>query len=269
MVVTYTSKTKVNDSLLVSPLAGGYIGDAVVTSVSARLQLKNNVNQGKVQSEEIAPSFGDIMTVYRRIYTAPFTALWQKRSLFVDVNYTLLPDLITHSLVDVLAVPDESIVPIIDNENGKILSTEALEVNVGIGDAYDSTKTYNESTMGSWEIRLIQKPTWNSVTEVAPWVKADGAGHASFALNVADLAGKNLRVFAEARIISPVPEYTVTPAVALGWLVHTLKEYHVDEFTISVLSVLERTILMVDCALFLSHLAFTALSAFKEMKDGE
>ncbi|AHZ73273.1 hypothetical protein OU5_P0021 (plasmid) [Pseudomonas mandelii JR-1] len=60
-----------------------------------------------------------------------------------------------------------------------------------------------------------------------------------------------------------------TPAVALGWLVHTLKEYHVDEFTISVLSVLERTILMVDCALFLSHLAFTALSAFKEMKDGE
>jgi len=208
--VTYTSKTKVNDTLLVSPLAGGYIGDAVVTSVSARLQLKNNVNQGKVQSEEIAPSFGDIMTVYRRIYTAPYTALWQKRSLFVDVNYTLLPDLITHSVVDVLAVPDESIVPIIDNENGKILSTEALEVNVGIGDAYDSTKTYNESTMGAWEIRLIQKPTWNTVTEVAPWVRADGAGHASFALDVAALAGKNLRVFAEARIISPVPEYTVT-----------------------------------------------------------
>ncbi|WP_309137589.1 Ig-like domain-containing protein, partial [Pseudomonas sp. LS-2] len=208
--VSYTSSTKVNDNLLVSPIAGAYIGDAVVSSVSARLQLKNNVNLGKDQTEVVAAAYGDTMSVSRRIYTAAFSGLWQKRGLYMDASYALLPDVLTHSTIDVLSVPDESVVPIIDNENGKVLSTEAFEVNVGMGDAYDTSKAYSASTMGGWEIRLVQKPTWNTVEEVAPWVRADGAGKAAFAVDIASLAGKNLRVFAEARVISPVPEYSVT-----------------------------------------------------------
>ncbi|MDI2144963.1 tandem-95 repeat protein [Pseudomonas sp. ITA] len=208
--VTYESSTKVSDSLLTSPLEGAYIGDAVIQSVSARLLLKHNLNLGVEQTEDAAPAYGATSKIYRRIYTAPFDALWQMRKLHVDAAYKVLPDIATHTEADVLAVPDESVVPIIDNENGKILSTENLEVGVTIGDAFDTKKIYSADRMSEWEIRLILKPSWNTVTELAPWQKTDGAGHAAFAIPVEELAGKNLRIYAEARVISPVPEYKVT-----------------------------------------------------------
>lgn len=208
--VTYESSTKVSDTLLTSPLEGAYIGDAVIQSVSARLMLKHNLNLGVEQTEDAAPAYGATSKIYRRIYTAPFDALWQMRKLHVDAAYKVLPDIATHTEADVLAVPDESVVPIIDNQNGKILSTESLEVGVTIGDAFDTKKIYSADRMGEWEIRLILKPSWNTVTELAPWQKTDGVGHAAFAIPVEELAGKNLRIYAEARVISPVPEYKVT-----------------------------------------------------------
>ncbi|MCT9825951.1 Ig-like domain-containing protein [Pseudomonas veronii] len=208
--VTYVSSTKVSDTLLTSPLDGAYIGDAVIQSVSARLMLQHNLNLGVEQTEDAAPAYGAISKIYRRIYTAPFDALWQMKKLHVDAAYKVLPDISTHTEVDVLAVPDESVVPIIDNENGKVLSTESLEVGVTMGDAFNDQKVYSPDTMGEWEIRLILKPTWNTVTELAPWQKTDGVGHAAFAIPVDELAGKNLRIYAEARVISPVPEYKVT-----------------------------------------------------------
>jgi len=54
------------------------------------------------------------------------------------------------------------------------------------------------------------------------------------------------------------------PAVFLGFLTHKLREYHVAEFTISVLQFLEHTILVIDSLLFLAYLAFTTWSAIQE-----
>ncbi|MGI0646976.1 hypothetical protein ACRCPS_18325 [Pseudomonas aeruginosa] len=60
------------------------------------------------------------------------------------------------------------------------------------------------------------------------------------------------------------------PAVFIGWLVHKLKaDYYVSEFTISVLVFLEHTLILVDAALFVSYLGFTAYATLKEMKNGE
>ncbi len=208
--VTYDSSAKVSDTLLTSPLAGAYIGDAIIQSVNARLLIKHNLNLGVEQSEDTPAAYGAISKIYRRIYTAQFDALWQKRRLHTDVAYKVLPDIATRAEIDVLAVPDESVVPIIDNENDKILSTNTLEVGVTMGDAYDRTKVYSADKMGEWEVRLVLKPTWNTVTELAPWTRTDGSGHASFAIPIEELAGKTLRIYAEARVISPVDEYKVT-----------------------------------------------------------
>lgn len=57
------------------------------------------------------------------------------------------------------------------------------------------------------------------------------------------------------------------PAVFLGWLVHKLRDYHVTEFTLTVLQFLEHSILVVDALLFLAYLGFTSWSALKEMKS--
>lgn len=209
-VVTYKGAQQLGDTLLAAPISGGYAGDATVTAVSARLTLTHNLNQGDSITEDINPVNGDVSTQLRRIYAAPFSTLWQRRPLAVDVAYTALPNIATHSDLTVLSVPDANIMPVIDNENGKILSTDALEVGVTMGDAYDSQVPYDSATMGEWEIRLVQRPDWNTVEEIAGWVRADGAGHAAFEVPVEKLAGKNLRVYAEARVVSPEPAYQET-----------------------------------------------------------
>lgn len=61
-----------------------------------------------------------------------------------------------------------------------------------------------------------------------------------------------------------------TPAVFLGWLVHKLnEEFHVSEFTITVLVFLEHTLIVVDAVLFVIYLGFTGYSTIREMKNGE
>lgn len=57
----------------------------------------------------------------------------------------------------------------------------------------------------------------------------------------------------------------LVPAVFLGWLVHKLQQYHVSEFTITVLQFLEHSILVVDSLLFLAYMAITSYSAIREM----
>jgi hypothetical protein len=56
------------------------------------------------------------------------------------------------------------------------------------------------------------------------------------------------------------------PAVFLGWLVHKLEQFHVSEFTVTVLLFLEHSILVVDALLFLAYLVVTSISAIKEMR---
>ncbi|MEX6866649.1 hypothetical protein AB2D15_31265 [Pseudomonas aeruginosa] len=57
------------------------------------------------------------------------------------------------------------------------------------------------------------------------------------------------------------------PAVFLGWLVHKLRDYHVSEFTISVLVFLEHALIVVDAFLFVTYLGFTSWAALKEMRN--
>ncbi|WP_095158142.1 hypothetical protein [Pseudomonas sp. Irchel 3E13] len=57
------------------------------------------------------------------------------------------------------------------------------------------------------------------------------------------------------------------PSVFLGWLVHKLREYHVAEFTLSVLTFLEHTILLVDALTFLCFIGITSWSAIREMRN--
>jgi hypothetical protein len=65
--------------------------------------------------------------------------------------------------------------------------------------------------------------------------------------------------------LTPSLVIIAAPSVFLGWLVHKLREYHVAEFTLSVLTFLEHTILVVDALTFLSFLGITAWAAVSEM----
>lgn len=207
---TYDSKTsKIGDNYFTSYFSGQYIGEATITSAAASLKLTHAFGDGKVVDEDIVAGFGTAMESRRRINVAPFTSLWESRELKASASYAALPDSTVESSITVVSIPDQAILPIIDNENQKILSTDLFEVTVGMGDIYNELNTYSSTTMGDWDIRLVTKPTWNSIDPLTDWAATDSSGKVSFDVELAALAGKNLRIFAEARPQSPIPEYQV------------------------------------------------------------
>lgn len=207
----YQSKSnKLTDTLFSSSTAGQYVGEALVTSASAKMTLAHQFNEGKDETEQLAPGYSRDQTIQRRIYVAPFTSVWQKRTLSATASYTQISDSAVASTLDVVSVPDQSVLPIIDGSNQKILSTEELEVSVSMGDSYNTSNLYNATMMGEWDIRLVTKPTWDTVEPLTNWVRNDAEGSSAFTLSLEDLAGKSLRIFAEARPVSPIPEYQVT-----------------------------------------------------------
>lgn len=209
--VSYVDNSnKLADGLFKSNLNGQYITDAEILSAGAYLNLKHNFNNGQLLEEQVLPGIMRTQKTSRRIYTAPFSALWERRIINVESAYSEIPDLKTTSSIEVVSVPDQSVMPILDTLNEKVLSTDLLQVEVRIGDAYNSSIPYSYLTMGEWEIRLVKKPTWNTIEPVTDWVNSDGEGKAVFDLALTDLAGKNIRLFAEAKAISPVPEYQET-----------------------------------------------------------
>lgn len=207
--ITYSSKKKVTDGLYAASITGDNIGDALIKSVRGQLKLRHNLDRGKVAEETVAPSYAATNTIYRRIYSEEFSSLWDRRTIFVDAGYSLLPGSEVHSEVQLLSVPEESIMPIIDNENGKILSTETLEVGVTMGDAYVDSRAYDQAVMGSWQVRLVTKPKWDTTEPLTDWEDTDGSGHAAFEIPMSLASVQSMRIYAEARIMSPVPEYQV------------------------------------------------------------
>lgn len=204
----YTSRSnKLTDTLFSSSTRGQYVGEALIKSASAKMTLAHQFNEGVDEVEELAPAFSRDQTVQRRIYVAPFTSVWQKRTLTSKAAYSLITDSAVTSTLDVVSVPDDAVLPIIDGTSQKILSTEELEVSVAMGDSYNASNPYSVSLMGEWDIRLVTKPTWNTVEPLTDWVRTDGDGASAFVLSLEALAGKSLRIYAEAKPISPIPEY--------------------------------------------------------------
>ncbi|QUG93349.1 tandem-95 repeat protein (plasmid) [Pseudomonas putida] len=207
--ITYSSKKQITERLFAASIAGNNIGDALIKSVRGQLRLKHNLERGKTVEETVAPAYSVTNTIYRRIYAEAFDRLWERRAVYVDAGYSLLSGSEVHSEIELLSVPEDSIMPIIDNDNGKILSTETLQVGVTIGDAYLDSRTYDQAVMGNWQIRLVTKPKWNTTEPLTDWVNTDAAGHSTFDLPMSLATTSSLRIYAEARIISPVDEYQV------------------------------------------------------------
>jgi hypothetical protein len=205
---SYDSKTsKLKEGLFSSYISGQYVGEATISSAAAKLNLVHEFSEGVSLAEDIAAGFGAIQETSRRINVAPFDSLWETRIIKASAYYSALTDSKVDSSISVVSIPDQNVMPIIDNENQRILSTDQLEVTVNIGDVYDANSVYSTSKMGEWEIRLVTKPTWKTYDAITAWEATDSVGQSVFDIDLSAMTGKNIRIYAEARPISPIPEY--------------------------------------------------------------
>lgn len=204
------NSNKLSDTLYKSYLSGQYVVDATIASAGAQLKIRHNFFEGEIQEETILAGYVREQLTRRRIYTAPYERLWQVRDIFVEAGYGAIPSMSTNGNIQVVSVPDQGILPVLDTLNQKVLSTDNLQVSASIADNFDTTIPYDDLRMGEWDIRLVTKASMNKIEPLSDWIKNGADGKSAFDVPLDELAGKTLRVYAEARPISPIPEYTQT-----------------------------------------------------------
>jgi len=109
-------------------------------------------------------------------------------------------------------VPGDEVRPILSAEGRVALNDDVLTMNIGIRDIYNQDLGYDASTMGEWDVRVVQQETYNINTPITGWSSIDAEGDATLPINLQELDINSgvLRLYAEARVKSPVPQYSKT-----------------------------------------------------------
>ncbi|WP_217191097.1 Ig-like domain-containing protein [Pseudomonas shirazica] len=184
---------------------GGYVGSASVTAIAASLDVAINRGDAAIERSTL-PSYGRSQRFTRYIEGGE-APLWSVTPYSIDVGYTALPGLRTTRNVSLLAVPHDKILPVILNDERTVLDTVSLPIRVGIKDTRYMEDAYRLSSMGDWDIRLLSTTAGVNYEPMTNWEPIDANGEAEFEIDLQTLTNKAVRIIAEARVRSPVPEY--------------------------------------------------------------
>jgi len=187
---------------------GGYVGSASVTAIAASLDVAINRADAVIERSTI-PSYGRAQRFTRYIegVEAP---LWSVTPYSVDVGYTALPEMRSTKTASLLAVPHDKILPVILNDERTVLDTVSLPIRVAIKDTRYMEDAYRLSSMGDWDIRLLSTTAGVNYEPMTNWEPIDENGEVEFEIDLQSLTNKAVRIIAEARVRSPVPEYELT-----------------------------------------------------------
>ncbi|WP_225610360.1 Ig-like domain-containing protein [Pseudomonas sp. PDM19] len=188
--------------------AGGSVGAMSISAIAADLTYQATLDGAQLENS-VSLSYGQAQRFTRYIsgQTAP---LWSQTPFVVDVAYRALPEAHTKKTVQLLAVPKDSIKPVILNDERQVLDTDGLAIKAGIRDTVAMSDPYSLSTMGDWDIRLLSTTSGVNYQQLADWQPIDAEGNATFKVDLTGLTNKAVRIIAEARVHSPVPEYSLT-----------------------------------------------------------
>lgn len=184
---------------------GGYVGSASVASIPASLDLAIDRSDTVIERSTI-PNYGRSQR-FSRFIEAVEAPLWSETPFTVNVGYTALPEMKSTKIVSLLSTPHEKILPVILNDERTVLDTVSLPIRVAIKDTRYMEDSYHLSTMGDWDIRLLSTTAGMNYEPMTDWEPIDKNGEAEFEIALQSLTNKAVRIIAEARVRSPVPEY--------------------------------------------------------------
>ena len=199
-----TSNLVGDDIYAVSQL-GGYVGSVTVNALPANIDVKDSHGLEEGEYSTI-PSYGRNQRITRYI-EGDEQPLWSLTPYRFSARYTQLPALETHKEAQLLAVPHDKILPVILNDERRVLDTQSLPINVQILDTNFPEDGHRLSSMGDWDIRLLMSTSGMNYQPLSDWEPINDDGVAEFEMDLALLTNKIVRVVAEARVRSPVPGY--------------------------------------------------------------
>lgn len=210
--ITFQGGTQIKPGLYEDYLGGGRVVSAVVKSQNAQLSITQQANGQQVSSDTIFPSvWQSTIQTYKRVDSVA-TKLWEVDHHSITADYSKLPNVSKTVQVDTLAVPSQSIQPIPTIGTHFALNTDTVPIDVKIRNVYQPDKAYDASTMGDWEVRLVEQKGYNQIVPITDWSGIDSQGNVTEQVDLSKLGITSgyLRIVAQARVKSPVPEYTRT-----------------------------------------------------------
>lgn len=199
------SSNLVKDGLYSVSQLGGYVGSASVTAIAASLNVVINRADAEIERSTI-PSYGRSQR-FTRYIEGEEVPLWSVTPYSVDVAYTALPERKSTKTASLLAVPHDKILPVILNDERTVLDTVSLPIRVAIKDTRYMEDAYRLSSMGDWDIRLLSTTAGMNYEPMTNWEPIDEYGQVEFEIALQSLTNKAVRIIAEARVRSPVPEF--------------------------------------------------------------
>lgn len=206
--VALSSKYNFKNNIYMVPMTGNYLGDVIINSERAALDISISRNSSVLESETFSPGSGAYNKVYRRINTDE-RPLWEETTYKVNATYNKVPDVKTEVVYKAIAAPSDSIRPIVEVEGDTAIDTQALPIKVLIRDQYKPDGGYDEKTMGKWKVRLIRQKVYNETEPLTDFVFAKN-GEAQFSVNIKGVDSSSIRIVAEAVLESPVEGYNRT-----------------------------------------------------------
>lgn len=205
ITVDLPTTNQIGEKLYSVSSEGGFVGNATIVGLSSDIRVRVEVD-GVEAENQVVPSYGRTQRINRQINGAK-ASLWSQTPYQIEASYTKLPGHKTAEVVELLAVPDAAILPMILNDERSMLDTEMLPVEVAIKNTRYPEDTYSVAGMGDWDVRLYSILPNGTRELMSDWEPIDANGIARFDLGVGSLTNQAIRLYAEARVRSPVPEY--------------------------------------------------------------
>lgn len=196
---------RISDTMFAVSTDGGFVGSAVITAVPANIHVRTQ-RDIEVVRDEVVVNYGRTVRMTTPISGAE-APLWTVTPFTIEASYAQLSNTTSVTHIDLLAVPPDTVLPVILNEERVVLDTNEFIVSAQILDTRHVEDGYSVSKHGDWDLRLVKAMPGGVYEPLNDWTVVDEQGKAEFALDLTDLSNQVMRVFAEARVRSPVPEY--------------------------------------------------------------
>ncbi|MBU2952240.1 hypothetical protein [Marinobacter sp. F3R08] len=208
--VEFIDGKEIVDGLYEGYLNNDRIASALVKGENADIYLAHSVNGEVLEGRTFeATVWSRSFATYQRINSTA-EHLWQRDTHEVKALYTDMPSLEGVDTIESLAVPDDDIGPILFSDADYVLNDDVVTFNVRMGNVYQPDIPYDPSVMGEWQIRIVTQESYDTYQPLTEWKDHDEQGEVTLQVDIADLGVTEgyERMYAQARVKSPVPEYS-------------------------------------------------------------
>lgn len=197
---------RLNENTYAVSSQGGFVGNTTIRAVASDIKIRAMLDTQIVRNDEVM-GYGQALQIQNPI-NANAATLWSVTPYTLETSYTRMANLATKTDISLLAVPADSIQPVLMYSEYDAIDTEEYQVSVRISDVYQRNEAYSITKHGDWDIRLLQSMDDGSLEPITDWEPVNGEGVMTAAVDISDMTNQQMIIYAEARVRSPVPEYS-------------------------------------------------------------